>query len=182
MYSAGAGETALDQLGDADRDPNSVYTRNLLPLLKTPGAVSDGGCRTGARPSAARWQRLSSIARRPRTTIKCSVGCASLAVNAVLDLLVAKAAEAWDRTKDTTSLAAVEAFIRRFSDTYYGDLARVRLAELVQAEVAKKKAEAEAQTKAEAERQRLAILKGEQDRERAEAVVKKKADNRSSRG
>ena len=38
MYSAGAGETALDRLPKDDPDKvNSIYTRKLLPLLKTPG-------------------------------------------------------------------------------------------------------------------------------------------------
>jgi uncharacterized caspase-like protein len=38
MYSAGAGETALDRLPYNDPDTiNSVSTRNLLPLLRTPG-------------------------------------------------------------------------------------------------------------------------------------------------
>jgi len=38
MYSAGAGETALDRLPGNDPDnTNSVYTRKLLGLLKTPG-------------------------------------------------------------------------------------------------------------------------------------------------
>jgi uncharacterized caspase-like protein len=37
MYSAGTGESALDSLSDADTNPNSVYTRLLLPLLKTKG-------------------------------------------------------------------------------------------------------------------------------------------------
>jgi formylglycine-generating enzyme required for sulfatase activity len=38
MYSAGAGETALDRLPGNDPDKiNSVYTRRLLPLMKTPG-------------------------------------------------------------------------------------------------------------------------------------------------
>jgi hypothetical protein len=37
MYSAGAGESALDSLPGLDPDPNSVYTRALLPLLQTPG-------------------------------------------------------------------------------------------------------------------------------------------------
>jgi hypothetical protein len=38
MYSAGAGETALDRLPKDDPDHvNSVYTRRLLPLLKMPG-------------------------------------------------------------------------------------------------------------------------------------------------
>lgn len=37
MYSAGAGQTALDRLSDSDADANSVFTRSLVPLIKTPG-------------------------------------------------------------------------------------------------------------------------------------------------
>ena len=37
LYSAGFGETALDRLGDDDPDPNSVFTRVLVPALSTPG-------------------------------------------------------------------------------------------------------------------------------------------------
>lgn len=38
MYSANAGETALDRLPDNDPDRiNSVYTRKLLPLIRQPG-------------------------------------------------------------------------------------------------------------------------------------------------
>jgi uncharacterized caspase-like protein len=37
MFAAGAREMALDRLGDKDTDPNSVYTRKLLPLIKEPG-------------------------------------------------------------------------------------------------------------------------------------------------
>lgn len=37
MYSAAAGETALDRLPEADQNPNSVYTRALLEKISTPG-------------------------------------------------------------------------------------------------------------------------------------------------
>lgn len=37
MYSADAGQAALDRLNDADPDPNSVFTRTLLPLMQRPG-------------------------------------------------------------------------------------------------------------------------------------------------
>jgi formylglycine-generating enzyme required for sulfatase activity len=37
LYSAGLGQSALDRLGEDDPDPNSVFTRKLVPLLKTPG-------------------------------------------------------------------------------------------------------------------------------------------------
>lgn len=37
LYAASRGETALDRLYDDDRDPNSVFTRALLPALVRPG-------------------------------------------------------------------------------------------------------------------------------------------------
>lgn len=37
LYSAGAGQTALDRLSDDDSNPNSVFTRALLPRLQQDG-------------------------------------------------------------------------------------------------------------------------------------------------
>lgn len=37
LFSAGIGQAALDRLPGNDVDPNSVFTRSLLPLLTTPG-------------------------------------------------------------------------------------------------------------------------------------------------
>ncbi len=37
IYSAGAGQKALDRLGDDDHNPNSIFTRALLPRLTQPG-------------------------------------------------------------------------------------------------------------------------------------------------
>ncbi|UWQ78395.1 caspase family protein [Leisingera sp. S132] len=37
LYSAGAGQTALDRLSDNDANPNSVFTRALLSRLNEPG-------------------------------------------------------------------------------------------------------------------------------------------------
>jgi TPR repeat protein len=45
-------------------------------------------------------------------------------------------AEAWDRAKDTTSIAALELFITRYKDTYYADLARLRIQELSKQQLA----------------------------------------------
>ena len=44
--------------------------------------------------------------------------------------LTTEAAQAWGATKDTTSAGVLEAFIKRFGSTVYGDMARARLAEL----------------------------------------------------
>jgi hypothetical protein len=37
LFSAGIGQSALDRLGDNDPEPNSVFTRKLVPALRTPG-------------------------------------------------------------------------------------------------------------------------------------------------
>lgn len=37
IFSAGAGQVALDRLSDEDTERNSIFTRALLPRLKTPG-------------------------------------------------------------------------------------------------------------------------------------------------
>jgi Caspase domain/Tetratricopeptide repeat len=37
LFAAGVGQTALDRLSETDTNPNSVFTRNLLPLLETDG-------------------------------------------------------------------------------------------------------------------------------------------------
>src|SRR5262249_42666200 len=101
---------------------------------------------------------------------------------------LSEAAEAWAVTKDTTNIPALEAFIKRFGDTYYGDLAKARLAELKQAEEERKKAarkreamleqqrQDEARAKAEAERERTAMLE-QQRQDKAREAANTEAEN-----
>jgi formylglycine-generating enzyme required for sulfatase activity len=49
---------------------------------------------------------------------------------------LSEAAEAWDRTKDTTNVSILEVFIGRYKDTFYADLARARLEEVKKQQVA----------------------------------------------
>jgi hypothetical protein len=49
---------------------------------------------------------------------------------------VSEAVEAWSVVKDTTSVAALEAFIARYKNTYYADLAQLRIEELRKQQVA----------------------------------------------
>ncbi|HET9428169.1 MAG TPA: caspase family protein [Allosphingosinicella sp.] len=46
FYSAGSGETALDSLRDDDPDPNSVFTRALLPWLEPDASIHEVVVRT----------------------------------------------------------------------------------------------------------------------------------------
>jgi len=49
---------------------------------------------------------------------------------------LSEAAEAWDRTKDTTNVAILEVFIVRYKDTFYAELARGRIDDLKKQQVA----------------------------------------------
>ena len=82
---------------------------------------------------------------------------------------LSEAAEAWDRTKDAVNITIFEMFIRRYGETYYGDLARHRMAELKEAaDAAKNKAAEDERAKGKAEEQRLALLQKEESKKRLE--------------
>jgi hypothetical protein len=49
LFSAGAGQTALDGMGAQDSDPNSVFTRALLQRLQEPGQAIQDVARTVRR-------------------------------------------------------------------------------------------------------------------------------------
>jgi hypothetical protein len=41
VFSAGAGQVALDNLGPQDKDPNGLFTRMFLKEMRTPGLRVD---------------------------------------------------------------------------------------------------------------------------------------------
>ena len=49
---------------------------------------------------------------------------------------LSEAAEAWDRTKDTTSIALLETYIARYKGTYFAELAQARIEEVKKQQVA----------------------------------------------
>ncbi|MBU6379398.1 MAG: SUMF1/EgtB/PvdO family nonheme iron enzyme [Gammaproteobacteria bacterium] len=89
------------------------------------------------------------------------------------------AAEAWSVAEKSTDPAVLEAYIRRFGETFYGDLAKSRLAALrrqdeerARADAARK--EAEAAKAADADRQRLAS--SQRAEEERKSIDQRKAD------
>ena len=131
MFAAGARESALDRLGDTDSDPNSIYTRKLLPLLKQPGL---------RLPDVA--QRVRGEVRQLANTVGhrqspayydegaddvCLAGCAPQ---------TSEAERAWPWVKNTTNQSVLENFIKQFGDTTFGERAKARLAELKKPQLA----------------------------------------------
>lgn len=155
MYSADAGQQALDRLpgedDNPDADPNSVYTRTLLPLLRSPGL--------GLRDIAVRVRGdVSSLARdighdqfpayydalegevylagrpgQPDGQPGGIAGTESAAVtpgDAAPSGAQAEDLHAWQAVKDTSSVAVLKAYAAHYPDSIYAEFARVRIEEL----------------------------------------------------
>ena len=133
MFAAGAREMALDRLSDTDADPNSIYTRKLLPLLKQPGL---------RLPDVA--QRVRGEVRQLANTVGhrqspayydegaddvCLAGCAKPQHAAAPE--VSEATREWPRV-DKASIAELETFVRRHGSSPEADYARARIDRLKQ--------------------------------------------------
>ena len=128
-YAQRAGATAEDGAGF-----NSPYTTALLKHLPTPGLDVELALRR------VRDDVLKATRNRQEPFKYGSLGGTEVALVAAKPLQpvpepkasarVSEAAEAWSAVKDTMSVAALEAYIARFKDSYYTDLARLRIEEL----------------------------------------------------
>ena len=131
MFAADAFESALDRLSDTDRDPNSVYTRKLLPLLKQPGLrLPDMAqrVRREVRQSASAVGHQQNPAYYDQGGDEiCLAGCAPQ---------TSEAERTWPWIKDTNNQTVLENFIKQFGDTPFGAMARSRLEELKNQQVA----------------------------------------------
>lgn len=143
LYSAGIGQTALDGLGPDDPDENSVFTRKLVPLLKTAGMTHvalaktvqqqvDELARTVHHPQQPAYydQIIGEIVLKPTS------GQAPAAVVDGTGQPISEAAEAWVTVNNSTSIAVLEAYIARYKGTVFADLAQARLDEVRKTEVA----------------------------------------------
>jgi hypothetical protein len=135
MFSAGAGETALDRLSDDDPNPDSVYTRILLPRLKAPGKIGDiaRDVRRGVRELAAKVDHIQTPAFYDEVIGDfCPAGCApEVKAEAKPEPPPPDPAfDAWNATKSTDSVDVLQAFIAKYASSFYAELAKARMDEL----------------------------------------------------
>jgi formylglycine-generating enzyme required for sulfatase activity len=142
LYSAGIGQTALDRLGAADTNPNSVFTRVLVPRLAQPG-LDLAELAIGVREEVAQLAGTVGHDQRPAyydETIGGRIYLAGLpGSEPARPAQVSppdQAAQAWAVIQNTSGPAVLEDFIRQFGDTPYGSMARARLDELKRGQVA----------------------------------------------
>jgi uncharacterized caspase-like protein len=133
MYSAASGESALDELSESDQNPNSVYTRMLLPLLRTPSlSLTDVAeqVRVGVRQLASTVQHRQTPAYYSQVLGRLCLGGGECSSAAATSAQPTEAERAWMDVRNTGSLPELQAFIQQFGGTYYGNLARERLSRL----------------------------------------------------
>jgi formylglycine-generating enzyme required for sulfatase activity len=141
MYSAGAGESALDRLPGNDPDPrNSIFTRKLLPLLGVKGLALHDLAR---QLRADVLQLASTVPHTQRPAYYdgvigryCLAGCEAAAEAprraepSSVEGQLSEAARTWETLRHSANVADLEAFATRYLDTYFAGLAKVRIEDL----------------------------------------------------
>jgi hypothetical protein len=131
-FSTQPGNVALDGSGR-----NSPYTAALLRHLEAPGrdvlsslAAVRGEVVAATGGKQVPWEHTSLLgpvvlrmggATPPAPPKGASTEAAPSAS------VEAAAADAWPHVRDSSDIAVLEAFIRRFGNSFYGDMARIRL-------------------------------------------------------
>ena len=167
MFSAGAYQTALDRLSDTDGAPTSIYTRSLLPLLKTPGlSLLDMADRVGEQvrdlaASVGHRQTPAFYSHVVGGRHVCLAGCDAPVVAPVLGSSAAESVRVCREVEQVTSLSTLAVLGRQHFGTPAGECISARIGELKTA-----------QSAAEAERQRVALVREEaQQKPSAEAKI-----------
>lgn len=164
LFSAGANQQALDRLSDDDPNPNSVFTRSLIPMLQQDG-LEVGRMARLLRQKVRKLAATKNHTQTPAVyneltgdffirTAKAGQGAAprQIAVEPkskpvakplparpkapTTSVGPSRAAEAWGIIGTTEAVEVLEAFIKRFPDTFYADLAKSRLKKLKEKKVA----------------------------------------------
>ncbi len=147
MYSAGVGQTALDRLSDNDPHPNSVFTRSLVPLLKTPGLPITKLTRQLRRDVEALAQKVSHDQRpayydeitgdfffraKLETTAPPNTDTTANPPTPPKPVITQNdnARLAWDIIKDSNRIGDFEAFVDTFGSSFFAKLAANRIKEL----------------------------------------------------
>ena len=166
VYSASRGQQALDRLSDKDPNPNGVFTREFITQMQKPGVRIEDIMRS-VQDSVETLAKSVSHEQRPAvyneargnfyffgpTTVQVTPPQQKPDANA-LELAL------WDGVKNATTIAEVQAYLNRFPQGFFAELASARIvalgsinSERVAAENIQRLAE-EARTK---EQQRIAL-------------------------
>ena len=116
IFSAGAGQAALDRLGDADTQEFSVFTRFFLRNLNATGDLRQATIQT--RNQVQQAANIIGVSQRPAyydelSGTSCLFGECSSAVD---DGQIKGVVEEWAFVKNSSSRLVLNAFIQKWSD------------------------------------------------------------------
>ena len=183
VYSASRGQQALDRLSEKDPNPNGVFTREFISQMKKPGVKIEDIMRevqdaVESLAKTVKHEQRPAVYNEARgnfyfygpTTVQVAPPPIQKPDSNVLELAL------WDSAKTATTVAEVQAYLNRFPNGFFAEMARARIvalsntnAERVATENTQRLAE-EARIK---EQQRLAqeVRQKEQERMLAEQKV-----------
>jgi formylglycine-generating enzyme required for sulfatase activity len=139
LYAAGSGQGALDQLYDGDANPNSVFSRVLVPALTQSGRDLTA-LAVDVRQEVARIAQGAGYDQQPAyyDGLTGRFYLAGLPAEkpgtppALTVAPVSEAAQAWTAVQNSPSLAVIDDFIQHYGNApVYGALARAKREELV---------------------------------------------------
>lgn len=194
MFSAGAGQTALDRLGDSDTAATSIFTRTLVPLMRKPGLsllemadqvgeqVRDLASTIGHRQTPAFYSRVIGGRR------VCLAGCEVAAVGkpdprppVAAGPSAVETVQVCREVEQLTSMRTLEALERSHAGTPIADCISARMGELKSAQTAalmrQQEERSSAEQAAEDERRRRAAEQFTKERrDKAAAEDEKRAE------
>ncbi len=134
VYSAGAGQSALDQLSDDDSNPNGVFTRTFVPLLKSNLTLLDAT--KAAQETVYEMARAVGHDQQPAYYDETRGDRACLSDTCASAEGLGSAAKAndesvfWQSIANSANPADFQAYLKTFPNGVFGSLARSRLAAL----------------------------------------------------
>ena len=166
VYSASRGQQALDRLSDKDPNPNGVFTREFITQMQKPGVriedimrnVQDSvetlarSVRHEQRPAVYNEARGNFYFFGP-TTVQVTPAQQKPDTNAIELAL-------WESVKNATTAVEIQAYLNRFPNGFFAEVARVRIDTFARASAERVAAENNLRLAEEArikEQQRLAL-------------------------
>ena len=147
VYSAGTNQQALDALSDRDTDPNGLFTREFLPMILKPGisvtdalkmvknqVIQKAKSVNHDQTPAIYEQTDGDFYFRPIQTALMQNPVAPVAVNreGMVDRSLLEL-EYWKSAQQTNTAEAFQAYLSKFPDGQFVDLANTNIARLLKA-------------------------------------------------
>ena len=187
VYSASRGQQALDRLSDKDPNPNGVFTREFIIQMQKPGvriedimrSVQDSvetlakSVRHEQRPAVYNEARGNFYFFGP-TTVQVTPAQQKPDTNAIELAL-------WESVKNATTAVEIQAYLNRFPNGFFAEVARVRIDTFARASAERVAAENNLRLAEEArikEQQRLALEAQKQAQVRLAQEAKQKEQER----